>query len=206
MAAKEKKFHVFGQTLAALSWDGQGEPVLALHGWLDNAASFMPLATQWQRPMVALDFSGHGHSDHRPDGVVTHLVDHVRDVLAVADQLGWQRFTLVGHSMGAGIACLFAAALPERVSRLVLIEGLGPPTTPAEDVAKTLRKALDDMMALADKRKPVYTEIADAHPGFWRLESGCIRITERAGFNAGGRWLDLAGGQPPAAYLIVAAH
>lgn len=54
MAAKEKKFHVFGQTLAALSWDGQGEPVLALHGWLDNAASFMPLATQWQRPMVAL--------------------------------------------------------------------------------------------------------------------------------------------------------
>jgi len=162
MSAKEKKFHVFGQTLAGLSWDGQGEPVLALHGWLDNAASYLPLAAQWQRPMVALDFSGHGHSDHRPDGVVTHLVDHVRDVLAVADQLGWQRFTLMGHSMGAGIACLFAAAFPERVSRLVLIEGLGPPSTPGEEVASTLRKALDDMMALADKRKPVYADIADA--------------------------------------------
>ena len=162
MAAKEKKFQVFGQTLAALSWDGEGEPVLALHGWLDNAASYIPLASQWQRAMVALDFSGHGHSDHRPDGVVTHLVDHVRDVLAVADQLGWQRFTLVGHSMGAGIACLFAAAFPDRVSRLVLIEGLGPPSTPGKDVASTLRKALDDMMALADKRKPVYTDIADA--------------------------------------------
>lgn len=162
MAAKEEKFQVFGQTLAALSWDGEGEPVLALHGWLDNAASYIPLASQWQRPMVALDFSGHGHSDHRPDGVVTHLVDHVRDVLAVADQLGWQRFTLVGHSMGAGIACLFAAAFPERISRLVLIEGLGPPSTPGEEVASTLRKSLDDMMALADKRKPVYADIADA--------------------------------------------
>ena len=193
MAAKEKKFHVFGQTLAALSWDGQGEPVLALHGWLDNAASFMPLATQWQRPMVALDFSGHGHSDHRPDGVVTHLVDHVRDVLAVADQLGWQRFTLVGHSMGAGIACLFAAALPERVSRLVLIEGLGPPTTAAEDVAKTLRKALDDMMALADKRKPVYTEIADAVEARTRGFGGLSRdasalLSERGLMPEDGGW------------------
>ena len=67
MSAKEKKFHVFGQTLAALSWEGEGEPVLALHGWLDNAASYIPLAAEWSRTMVALDFSGHGHSDHRPD-------------------------------------------------------------------------------------------------------------------------------------------
>ena len=196
MSAKEKKFHVFGQTLAGLSWDGQGEPVLALHGWLDNAASYLPLASQWQRPMVALDFSGHGHSDHRPDGVVTHLVDHVRDVLAVADQLGWQRFSLVGHSMGAGIACLFAAAFPERVSRLVLIEGLGPPSTPGEEVANTLRKALDDMMALADKRKP----------GLWWPQPGGVRTVERTGSDAGDRWLDLAGGQPPAADLLVATH
>ncbi len=153
MAAKEKKFHVFGQTLAALSWDGEGEPVLALHGWLDNAASYIPLASQWQRPMVALDFSGHGHSDHRPDGVVTHLVDHVRDVLAVADQLGWQRFTLVGHSMGAGIACLFAA----------------------------------------DKRKPVYTEIADAVEARTRGFGGLSRdasalLSERGLMPVDGGW------------------
>ena len=162
MKAHERQFQIHGQTFAALQWEGEGEPVLALHGWLDNAASFVPLARQWHRPMVALDFSGHGHSDHRPDHVVTHLVDHVRDVLAVADELGWQRFTLMGHSMGAGIACLFAAACPERVSRLVLIEGLGPPTTKGEEVGKTLRQALHDMAALPTKKKPVYAEIADA--------------------------------------------
>ncbi|MZR61595.1 alpha/beta fold hydrolase [Alcanivorax sp. DP30] len=162
MKAKELKFQVYGQQLSALQWDGDGEPVLALHGWLDNAASYAPLANHLGRPMVALDFSGHGHSDHRPGEVATHLVDHVRDVLAVADQLGWERFTLMGHSMGAGIACLFAAACPDRVSRLVLIEGLGPPTTKPEDVATTLRKAMDDMAALSGKKKPVYSEIADA--------------------------------------------
>ncbi len=162
MKPTERRFQVYGQTLAGLEWPGDGEPILALHGWLDNAASFVPLADHLSGPMVALDFSGHGHSGHRPDEVVTHLVDHVRDVLAVADQLGWERFTLMGHSMGAGIACLFAAACPERVSRLVLIEGLGPPTTQADEVAVNLRKALDDMASLATKKKPVYSDVADA--------------------------------------------
>lgn len=162
MTVKERQFDVYGQTLAGLQWEGAGEPILALHGWLDNAASFAPLAAFLGQPMLALDLSGHGHSAHRPGDVATHLVDHVRDVIAVADILGWQRFTLVGHSMGAGIACLLAAAFPERVSRLVLLEGLGPPTTEADEVATTLRKAIDDMAALADKKKPVYAEIADA--------------------------------------------
>lgn len=162
MSPREMRFQVYGQTLTALQWPGEGEPILALHGWLDNAASFVPLAQHLGRPLVALDFSGHGHSEHRPNEVATHLVDHVRDVKAVVDQLGWERFTLTGHSMGAGIACLFSAACPERVSRLILIEGLGPPTTKADEVAATLRKAMDDMAALANKKKPVYTEINDA--------------------------------------------
>ncbi|EUC70457.1 hydrolase [Alcanivorax sp. 97CO-5] len=167
MDAIERKFSVYGQTISALQWPGEvdrndAEPILALHGWLDNAASFAPLSRFIQRPLLAMDFSGHGHSDHRPCGVVTHLVDHVRDVLAVVDQLGWTRFTLMGHSMGAGIACLFAAACPERVSRVVLIEGLGPPSTDGKDVASNLRKALDDSASLAGKRKPVYAHVEDA--------------------------------------------
>lgn len=162
MKPKEIQFQVYGQTLTALQWEGEGEPILALHGWLDNAASYVPLSERLGRPLVALDFSGHGHSQHRPNEVATHLVDHVRDVKVVADLLGWQRFTLMGHSMGAGIACLFAATFPERVSRLVLIEGLGPPTTESGEVALTLRKAIDDMAALANKKKPVYPDIADA--------------------------------------------
>ncbi|EKF74836.1 hydrolase [Alcanivorax hongdengensis A-11-3] len=193
MGARERQFQVYGQTLAALQWPGEGEPILALHGWLDNAASFVPLARVLGRPLLALDFSGHGHSDHRPDGVVTHLVDHVRDVLAVVDQLGWQRFTLIGHSMGAGIACLFSAACPERVSRLVLIEGLGPPSTAPSEVASTLRKALDDMGALASKSKPVYPHISEAVDARTKGFGGLSReasslLTERGLMPVAGGW------------------
>ena len=62
----ERRFRAYGQELAGLQWPGEGEPVLALHGWLDNAASFQPLAEPLGHPLVALDFAGHGHSEHRP--------------------------------------------------------------------------------------------------------------------------------------------
>ncbi|MGH8592167.1 MAG: alpha/beta fold hydrolase, partial [Gammaproteobacteria bacterium] len=105
----------------------QGAPLIALHGWVDNAASFDPVAPYLDEfDLVALDLAGHGLSDHRPKGVHYHLVDHVRDVCAVAHTLGWPQFALVGHSLGAAIAVLLAGALPKRVTRLVLIEGLGP--------------------------------------------------------------------------------
>ncbi|MCE7508535.1 alpha/beta fold hydrolase [Alloalcanivorax xenomutans] len=182
---EERRFSAYGQTLAALYWDGphaeeEREPILALHGWLDNAASFLPLSAHLNRPMVALDFAGHGHSEHRPAELATHYVDHVRDVLAVADQLGWDRFVLMGHSMGAGVACLFAATFPERVSKLVLIEGLGPPATPANEVVSTLRTAIDQMHSLPEKRKPVYAHQDDAvavrRPALGGLETESARL------------------------------
>ncbi|WP_101675286.1 alpha/beta fold hydrolase [Alloalcanivorax mobilis] len=179
-AVTERRFHASGQTLAALLWEGQGEPMLALHGWLDNAASFIPLAQHLSSPMLAMDFSGHGHSEHRPADLATHLVDHVRDVLEVAEQMGWQRFVLVGHSMGAGVASLFAATYPERVSHLVLLEGLGPPATDADDVAPTLRKAIDQIRGLSAKRKPVYSDpeqaVAARLPALGGLEEQSARL------------------------------
>ena len=52
--AAERRFRAYGQELAGLQWPGEGEPVLALHGWLDNAASFQPLAEPLGHPLVAL--------------------------------------------------------------------------------------------------------------------------------------------------------
>lgn len=70
--------------LAAMAWGhSAGLPVLALHGWLDNAASFArlaPLLPDWR--IVALDLAGHGHSKHRPAGCRYHLMDYVFDVIA----------------------------------------------------------------------------------------------------------------------------
>jgi len=66
--------------------------------------------------MVAIDLPGHGWSDHRGPQAAYHLVDYVADLLDVADALGWERFGLLGHSLGAGIASVlrepFRSGLP----------------------------------------------------------------------------------------------
>ncbi|TLF47814.1 alpha/beta hydrolase [Halomonas urmiana] len=131
--------------LAALAWGDPAAPTwLALHGWLDNAASFSRLAPRLLERLgirvVALDFAGHGLSAHRHGGYA--LWDYVHDLLDAGDELGLSRMTLLAHSMGAGVACLAAAALPERVAALVLIDGLGALTTAADDAPAQLRKGL----------------------------------------------------------------
>jgi pimeloyl-ACP methyl ester carboxylesterase len=111
--------------LEALEYGDPSAPaVLALHGWLDNAASFERLAPLIPGVrLIALDLPGHGHSQHRPAGTWYHYIDYVSDVLAAADALGLERFTLLGHSLGAATASVVAAARPERVEALWLIEG-----------------------------------------------------------------------------------
>jgi len=136
-----------------------GVPVIALHGWLDNAASFARLAPLLPGlRIVALDFAGHGHSDHRPPGGSYAIWDYAHDVLQVAEQFGWQRFSLLGHSMGAIVSVLLAAAMPERIERLALIDGLIPYTGEPDTAPQKLGEALKAQLALAGKSKPVYAE------------------------------------------------
>ncbi|MGQ7818600.1 alpha/beta fold hydrolase [Metapseudomonas furukawaii] len=137
-----------------------GQRVIALHGWLDNANSFARLAPLLPGlRIVALDFAGHGLSAHRAPGASYLLWDYVADVLQVAEQLGWERFSLLGHSMGAIVSVLLAGAMPERVERLALIDGLMPYTGEAEQAPAKLGEALRAQLALRSKRKPVYADI-----------------------------------------------
>ena len=154
-----------GLTIAGLRWGNPEAPrLLALHGWLDNAATYLRLAPKLAERfhMVAMDFAGHGHSSHRPAGVRYHLLDNVDDVILLADALGWDSFHLMGHSMGAGIATYVTSSFPERVKTLALIEGIGTHSTPPQDAPKVLRKAVKDMERAPDIRKPVYENLQAA--------------------------------------------
>ncbi|MBZ5486376.1 alpha/beta fold hydrolase [Halomonas aquamarina] len=133
--------------LAGLAWGRLEAPVwLALHGWLDNAASFTRLAPRLAEALniriVAIDFRGHGHSQHAPAGSDYALWDYCHDVLDVLDEFKIEKASLLAHSMGAAVACVLAAALPERIARLTLIDGLGALNTPADETASQLRKGL----------------------------------------------------------------
>ncbi|MGV8941121.1 MAG: alpha/beta fold hydrolase [Lysobacter sp.] len=100
--------------------------VLALHGWLDNAASFIPLHAHLPGiDLVALDMPGHGASDHLPEAAEYTVVNTARAIFAAADALGWEQFSLLGHSLGGAVASLMAAAAPQRIERLGTIESLG---------------------------------------------------------------------------------
>lgn len=145
-------------TLTALQWgEAAGAPLLALHGWLDNAASFArigPLLARGRR-IIAVDLPGHGHSFHLPNADHRyHVVDQVDAILACAEALQLPRFDLLGHSLGAGIAALLAAAAPARVRRLALIEGLGPL---ADDGRRSLQRWREAYAQGSESRKPPRT-------------------------------------------------
>lgn len=134
--------------------------VLALHGWLDNAASFVPLSAHLHGiDLVAPDLPGHGRSVHLPAGADYSFAGAVNDVLDIADALGWGRFGLLGHSMGAGIGSLVAAACPQRIQRFVAIEALGALAEAPERTAQRLRDAVAATRALVDKQLRVFPDI-----------------------------------------------
>lgn len=149
---------------AALEYgERDAPPVLALHGWLDNAASFCELAPRIPGVhLVAIDLPGHGRSQHRPVGAWYHYVDYLSDVMAVADALGWSRFTLLGHSLGGATASLFAAACPERVQQLWSIEALGPLSYAPEDALKHLRAGLTERSEASGKQLRLFRDIDEA--------------------------------------------
>lgn len=129
--------------LAGLRRQAGDIPVLALHGWLDNAQSFVPLLDHLDGlDVVALDLPGHGRSPQRPAGVRYHFDDYVFDVLDAAEALGWSQFHLLGHSLGGAVSTILAAARPEAVRSLSLIEGLGPISARPDTAASGWRKAV----------------------------------------------------------------
>lgn len=173
--------------VALLHWPAVGaraQKLLCLHGWLDNAASFVPLAQHLNGvDIFALDFPGHGHSAHRKAGVRYTIAEYLCDIDAVLDALGWEQANLLGHSLGGGTACLYAAASPERIRRLAVLDGLGPLTMAPEKTAQQLTKSLE---WLRRERKPKrqfdsIDEMAEARRSAMHMSPESARlICERA--------------------------
>lgn len=135
--------------LAVSEWGPEtGLPILALHGWLDNMASFYPLIGDgdWleQRSLrfIAVDLAGHGGSEHRSEAQGYPFLDNVDDLHQVVDRLGLQDFILMGHSMGGAIATLYAGTQIPSLAALILIESLGPLTHQPEQAPEQLVKHL----------------------------------------------------------------
>src|SRR5437879_6212755 len=100
---------------------GRGPALLLIHGIGDSSDTWQPLIEPLARrhTVIAPDLLGHGRSDKpRADYSVAGYANAMRDLLSVLDV---ERVTVVGHSLGGGVAMQFAYQYPERCERLVLV-------------------------------------------------------------------------------------
>lgn len=165
MAPEDIKIELYpNQHIAAQCWGKIGLPVLAIHGWLDNAGSFDALISHIHAPVqiCAIDLPGHGYSSHKPIGQYFHMTDVVMDLFRFADLMGWKEFVLLGHSLGACIASLMAGTFPERIKGVALIDGLGPLTQQAQDSPKQLKQAINANNKITSKKLRDFPTIEQA--------------------------------------------
>ena len=110
-------------SLALAEAGAGGRPVLLVHGFTadrDEVADVVPALAQRGWHAVAPDLRGHGRSERPTDAGAYSFDQMAADVVALADRLGWDRFALLGHSMGGAVAQLIALDHPERLTGRVL--------------------------------------------------------------------------------------
>ena len=105
---------------------------------------------------VAMDFPGHGQSSHRWPGMPYIHFEYVADVKKVVSQLGWEKFSIISHSLGAFVASLYAGTFPNEVENLVLIEYGGYPAWIAEKPDLVLAKYASGMANMNPRTPRVY--------------------------------------------------
>lgn len=145
MDVKEVEFNIHGQKITGKRWGNEGGvKVIALHGWLDNANSFDMVAPLLpEMDLLVLEFSGHGLSDHRPRHTPYFGALYIQEVIGVADQLNWQNFSLLAHSMGAELSTHIIGLYPDRVERFLGLDGFAASTT-LEKWLKDTQKSIDE--------------------------------------------------------------
>lgn len=146
----------------------QGSPdkptIIAVHGWLDNAASFLPLSREMSDfNWIMVDLIGHGESSHRPAGCHYHFIDWVEDLVDIIDTLNLNEPpVLLGHSMGGMVSTIVAGLYPEKITKLILIDSAGILTQGEGDIAKEMRSAFDSRRILKSKKKRVHKDLESA--------------------------------------------
>lgn len=148
-----------------LEWPAESDhTVLLLHGFLDIAWTWAPvvragLAGRFH--LVAPDLRGHGDSDRIGAGGYYHFMDYLADVHELVGQVARARLSLVGHSMGGSVASYYAGTYPDRVHRLALLEGTGPPEMPM-DLPLRVQVWIDSWRRVRDKHSAGYASLDEA--------------------------------------------
>lgn len=145
-------------------WGDEGKPPLVLiHGGRDHCRNWdrVALALNDRYTIYAPDLRGHGDSGWAL-GTMYSLPEFVLDVATLVAELGEDPLTIIGHSLGGAIALQYAGTFPDRVRKVVAIEGLGPPTTEHQPAHLRMRQWIDHMHEMERRQPKRYASVEDA--------------------------------------------
>lgn len=157
--------NISGYTIACKLWGNPNHPpIIALHGWLDNANSFDQLAVYLQKEfyVIAVDFPGHGHSSHLPEGYHYHFNDTIFLLIDIINALRLDKVHLLGHSMGACLGSLAAGVVPDRFLSLALIDAIGAFSQPENTACQQMSEYLIYLAHKHEKKKRGFKQAAQA--------------------------------------------
>ncbi|XP_045498300.1 probable serine hydrolase [Colias croceus] len=134
------------------------QPLIAIHGWQDNAGTWdnlipmLPASTS----VLAIDLPGHGNSSHYPTGMIYYVFwDGVVLLRRIVKHFKWEKISLIGHSLGGALSFMYAASYPDDVDKIICIDIASPAVRPPEIMVKatgwSINKILDYENLTEDK-------------------------------------------------------
>ena len=108
------------------------------------------------KKIIAIDWPGHGFSSHRSLDAHYHFIDWVYDLLQLFELNRWCNIDIVAHSMGGMVATAFAAAFPDKVNSLTLIDSVGFVSADAQRATEQLRQGMLSRLKGMQKKKNVH--------------------------------------------------
>ncbi|XP_068913689.1 probable serine hydrolase [Tenebrio molitor] len=140
------------------------QPILAIHGWQDNAGTFdnlAPLLSARGHSVLCIDLPGHGLSSHYSEGHFYYIFwDGIHLVRRIVKHFNWTNITIMGHSLGGGIAFLYAATYPGEVDKYISFDIASPSVRSPDRVVAGIGECVDKFLKyenLKVEQQPCYT-------------------------------------------------
>ncbi|XP_046734816.1 probable serine hydrolase isoform X1 [Diprion similis] len=126
------------------------QPILAFHGWQDNAATFdtlipfLPKGTS----VLAMDMPGHGYSSWLPAGIPYSLMNTVLLVKRIVKYYDWRKVKFMGHSMGSMVVFLYASYFPQEMDFGIGIDLVKPPSIDVNKYSKIIAEHAENILRI----------------------------------------------------------
>lgn len=169
---KELQIPLLYGNIAAKWWEPHnGTPIIALHGWHDNAGTFDMLIPLLPNHVgyLAIDLPGHGRSDRYPDGTFYGISGYVYILHQIVMKFNWSKVTVLGHSMGVVIGLMYAATWPDRCIAIIALDTMKAPTGSALDIQNSLH-SFDELLAVEQRYQLQHATSSNSQKSFTYAE------------------------------------